>query len=359
MNTFGQLFKLTTWGESHGKAIGGVIDGCPSGIELDLTSINKDLQRRRPGQSSITSPRNEEDTFEILSGILNGKTTGHPISFMIHNSNKKSADYNNIQDTFRPSHADYTYTAKYGIHDQNGGGRSSARETANWVLAGSIAKQVLAKKNIDIFAFVKSIGTIKLHQNHESIDASQIETNITRCPDADTAAQMELYIKELMNDGNTCGGSIQCVIKGLPVGLGEPIFDKFNARLAQAMMTINAARAFELGEGVQLSSLTGKEANDSYIYTDQKIQTSTNHSAGIQGGITNGMPIWFQVYFKPVSSIKKPQKTINQEHQEVTIEINGRHDPCVVPRAVPIVEALAYLVCLDFMLLNQSYLMHD
>jgi chorismate synthase len=359
MNSFGQLFKLTTWGESHGKAIGGVIDGCVPGIELDLAAIAKDMQRRKPGQSAISTPRKEEDSFEILSGLINRKTTGQPISFIIHNTNTQSADYNNLQTTFRPSHADYTYTAKYGLHDHNGGGRSSARETANWVLAGSIAKQILHKKNIHINAFVKSIGPIKLETAVEHIDVSKIDTYITRCPDAETSSNMETYLQQMLQEGNTCGGSIQCIINGLPVGLGEPIFDKINARLAQAMMTINAARAFELGDGMHLSTLTGKEVNDAFIIKDDAIQTQTNHSAGIQGGITNGMPVWFQVYFKPVSSIKTAQKSVDTHNQEVTLEIQGRHDPCVVPRAVPIVEALAYMICLDFILLQNSYRMHD
>ncbi|MBI3234376.1 MAG: chorismate synthase [Bacteroidetes bacterium] len=354
MNTFGKTYRLTTWGESHGEAIGGVIDGCPSGITISLEQVKKDMQSRRPGQSDVSSPRSETDDFEILSGLNNGITNGQPIAFTIKNKNKKSTDYDALQNIYRPSHADYTYEVKYGMHDRSGGGRSSARETANWVFAGSIAQQILAQQHINLLAFVKKIGTITLPKNFDEIDRNYIEKSIVRCPDETISNEMIAYILQLKSDGNTCGGVIQCAIEGIPAGLGEPIFDKLNARLAQAMMTINAVRAFELGDGIEMSSKTGGEVNDSFIYAHDEVKTVTNHSAGIQGGISNGMPIWFNVYFKPVSSIKSKQFTINTEHESVELHIEGRHDPCVVPRAVAIVKAMTAMVCLDFVLINQQ-----
>ena len=348
-NSFGTLFKLTTFGESHGVALGGVIDGCPSGIELDFDAITKDLQRRKPGQSKIVTQRKEEDEVEFLSGIFEGKTTGTPIGFQIRNTNQKSNDYTHIKDNYRPSHADYVFDQKYGFRDYRGGGRSSARETASRVVGGAIAKQFL--KNISIQAFVSSVGDIFIDKPYQDLDLSKIEDTIIRCPDHDTAEKMIQRIKEIKKQGDTIGGTIMCVIKNVPVGLGEPVFDKLHAELGKAMLSINAVKGFEYGSGFCGAKMKGSEHNDQYN-TDGS--TKTNLSGGIQGGISNGMDIYFRVAFKPVATIMQKQTSINNQNEEVLLDAKGRHDPCVVPRAVPIVEAMAALVLADHMLINRT-----
>jgi len=348
-NTFGNLFKVTTFGESHGVAIGGVIDGCPSGVALDIEAIQEELNRRRPGQSAIVTQRKEPDTVEFFSGIFEGVTTGTPIGFAIRNANQKSKDYSHIKDSFRPSHADYTYTQKYGIRDYRGGGRSSARETASRVVAGAIAKQVLS--DISFKAYVSGVGHLKLDKNYSELDFSLIESNIVRCPDTEMATQMENYIKQIRKEGDTVGGMVSCVISGVPVGLGEPAFDKLHAELGKAMLSINAVKGFEYGSGFSGAALKGSEHNDLFNIDGT---TKTNLSGGIQGGISNGMDIYFNVAFKPVATIMQDQETIDKEGNMVTMQGKGRHDPCVVPRAVPIVEAMAALVILDYWLMNRT-----
>ena len=348
-NTFGNLFKVTTFGESHGVAIGGVIDGCPSGVVLDIEAIQEELNRRRPGQSAIVTQRKEPDTVEFFSGIFEGVTTGTPIGFAIRNANQKSKDYSHIKDSFRPSHADYTYTQKYGIRDYRGGGRSSARETASRVVAGAIAKQVLS--DISFKAYVSGVGHLKLDKNYSELDFSLIESNIVRCPDTEMATQMENYIKQIRKEGDTVGGMVSCVISGVPVGLGEPAFDKLHAELGKAMLSINAVKGFEYGSGFSGAALKGSEHNDLFNIDGT---TKTNLSGGIQGGISNGMDIYFNVAFKPVATIMQDQETIDKEGNMVTMQGKGRHDPCVVPRAVPIVEAMAALVILDYWLMNRT-----
>ena len=348
-NSFGKLFKLTTFGESHGVAIGGIIDGCPAGIELDLEAIQTDLNRRRPGQSAIVTQRKEPDTVEFLSGIFEGKTTGTPIGFEIRNSNQKSKDYSHIKDTYRPSHADYTYDQKYGVRDYRGGGRSSARETASRVVAGSIAKQML--QNIEITAYVSSVGEISLNKDLSELDFSEIEKNPVRCPDAKTASEMEDYIKKIRSEGDTVGGVVDCVIKNVPAGLGEPVFDKLHAELGKAMLSINAVKGFQYGSGFEGTKMRGSVHNDIF---NKDGSTQTNLSGGIQGGISNGMDIYFSVAFKPVATIMQKQQTINAEGDEVEMMGKGRHDPCVVPRAVPIVESMAALVLADYHLQNKA-----
>lgn len=348
-NSFGKLFKLTTFGESHGVAIGGIIDGCPAGIELDLEAIQTDLNRRRPGQSAIVTQRKEPDTVEFLSGIFEGKTTGTPIGFEIRNSNQKSKDYSHIKDTYRPSHADYTYDQKYGVRDYRGGGRSSARETASRVVAGSIAKQML--QNIEITAYVSSVGEISLNKDLSELDFSEIEKNPVRCPDAKTASEMEDYIKKIRSEGDTVGGVVDCVIKNVPAGLGEPVFDKLHAELGKAMLSINAVKGFQYGSGFEGTKMRGSVHNDIF---NKDGSTQTNLSGGIQGGISNGMDIYFSVAFKPVATIMQKQQTINAEGEEVEMMGKGRHDPCVVPRAVPIVESMAALVLADYHLQNKA-----
>ena len=348
-NSFGKIFKLTTFGESHGVAIGGIIDGCPAGVEIDLKLVQQDLDRRRPGQSAIVTQRKEPDTVEFLSGIFEGKSTGTPIGFTIKNANQKSKDYSHIKDTYRPSHADYTYDEKYGIRDYRGGGRSSARETACRVVAGSIAKQLL--EYIEINAFVSSVGNIELQKDYRELDFSEIEKNPVRCPDPEMAAQMESYIKEIRADGDTVGGTVQCVIKNVPKGLGEPVFDKLHAELGKAMLSINAVKGFEYGSGFEGTKMRGSEHNDQF---NKDGSTITNLSGGIQGGISNGMNIYFKVAFKPVATLMQKQNTINSKGEEVEMQGKGRHDPCVVPRAVPIVEAMAALVLADYFLQNKS-----
>ena len=349
-NSFGKLFTLTTYGESHGPALGGVIDGCPSGIELDLEAIQNDLDRRKPGQSAIVTQRKEEDVVKFHSGIFEGVSTGTSIGFVIENTNQKSHDYSHIKDSYRPSHADYVYDKKYGFRDYRGGGRSSARETACRVVAGAIAKQML--KGIEINAYVSAVGALKLDKPYTALDLTQTESNIVRCPDAAMAAKMETYIKEVRGKGDTVGGVITCVIKNVPIGLGEPVFDKLHADLGKAMLSINAVKGFEYGSGFEGCTMLGSEHNDAF---NTNGTTKTNFSGGIQGGISNGMDIYFNVAFKPVATLIQEYETIDKEGKVVVMHGKGRHDPCVVPRAVPIVEAMAALVIADFYLRNKMY----
>ena len=348
-NIYGTLFLLATYGESHGPAIGGVIDGCPAGIALDFEAIQRDLNRRKPGQSAIVTQRKEPDEVSFYSGIFEGKTTGTPIGFAIHNTNQKSHDYSHIKDSYRPSHADYVYDEKYGIRDYRGGGRSSARETASRVVAGAIAKQFLAP--ISIQAYVSSVGTLTMNTPPSQVDFSTIEENPVRCPDPKLAEEMEAYIKQIRKEGDTVGGIITCVINNVPVGLGEPVFDKLNAELGKAMLSINAVKGFEYGSGFEGTQMKGSEHNDLFN-TDGT--TQTNRSGGIQGGISNGMDIYFNVAFKPVATIMQHQETINSKGEKVDMQGKGRHDPCVVPRAVPIVEAMTAIVLADFSLLKRT-----
>lgn len=348
-NTFGKIFQLTSFGESHGPALGGVIDGCPAGITLDLEAIQKELNRRKPGQSKIVTQRKEPDEVVFYSGIFEGKTTGTPIGFAIHNTNQKSKDYSHIKDSYRPSHADYVYDQKYGIRDYRGGGRSSARETASRVVAGAIAKQFLA--SIKINAYVSAVGPLKLEKNYRDFDFGVIEKNPVRCPDPEMATTMENYIKDIRKAGDTVGGVISCVIQNVPVGLGEPVFDKLHAALGKAMLSINAVKGFEYGSGFAGAEMKGSQHNDLY---NEDGTTQTNLSGGVQGGISNGMDIYFKVAFKPVATIMQAQETINNKGEKVEMQGKGRHDPCVVPRAVPIVEAMAALVLADFSLLNRT-----
>ena len=348
-NTYGTIFKLSTFGESHGKAVGGVIDGCPAGVELDLEAIQRDLDRRKPGQSAIVTQRKEPDEVEFFSGIFEGKTTGTPIGFAIHNTNQKSKDYSHIKDSYLPSHADYVYDEKYGIRDYRGGGRSSARETASRVVAGAIAKQFLNPLSIN--AYVSAVGNIKLEVDPSTVDFAEIENNPVRCPDQAKAAEMEAYIKQIRKEGDTIGGIVTCVIKNVPVGLGEPVFDKLHAELGKAMLSINAVKGFEYGSGFEGTTMKGSAHNDLFN-TDGT--TKTNQSGGVQGGISNGMDIYFRVAFKPVATIMQNQETINSKGDTIAMQGKGRHDPCVVPRAVPIVEAMAALVLADFKLLKRT-----
>ena len=353
-NTIGKLFTFTSFGESHGKGIGGIVDGCPAGIELDEEYIQNELNRRRPGQSAISTPRKEGDKVEFLSGIFEGKTTGTPVAFIIWNENQHSSDYDHLKEVYRPSHADYTYQQKYGIRDHRGGGRSSARETASRVVAGAIAKLALKKQGIEITAFTSQVGHIAMTETFETADLSKIESNVVRCPQAEIAEQMIEYIAELKKDGDSIGGIISCVIKGVPVGLGEPIFDKLQSRLAQAMLSINATHGFDYGRGFEGVSLKGSQMNDSFVKEGNQVTTKTNNSGGVQGGISNGQDIYFRVLFKPVATISKKQNTVDIHSNEVELEAKGRHDPCVLPRAVPIVEAMAALTLMDLWLTTNS-----
>ena len=346
-NTFGKALKLTTFGESHGPAIGGVLDGCPPGIALNFEAIQKDLDRRKPGQSAIVTQRKEPDTVEFLSGIFEGKTTGAPIGFIIANTNQKPDDYSHIKDVYRPSHADYTYDKKYGIRDYRGGGRSSARETISRVVGGAIAKQIIP--DITINAFVSSVGDIFIDKPYQALDFSLTETNDVRCPDLATAKKMEEYIKQIRKEGDTVGGTITCVIQNVPAGLGEPVFDKLHADLGKAMLSINAVKGFEYGSGFCGAKMKGSEHNDLF---NPDGSTRSNLSGGIQGGISNGMDIYFRVAFKPVATIMQMQETIDKNGNIIEMQGKGRHDPCVVPRAVPIVEAMAALVLADFYLIG-------
>ncbi|MDD7079817.1 MAG: chorismate synthase [Prevotella sp.] len=354
-NTFGNIFKLTTFGESHGPGIGGIIDGMPAGITVDLDFLQSELNRRRPGQSALTTDRKEADKVELLSGIFEGKTTGCPIGFLVRNENQHSNDYDNMRDVFRPSHADFTYQTKYGIRDHRGGGRTSARETIARVVGGAFAKMVLQQKGIHITAYTSQVGNIALSGNYHDYDFNEIERNPVRCPDAAKAAEMAQLIAEVKSQGDTIGGIISCVIKGCPIGLGEPVFGKLHAQLGAAMLSINAVKGFEYGEGFAGVTARGSEQNDLF-QPDGKggITTLTNHSGGIQGGLSNGQDIFFRVAFKPVATLLREQPTVNKQGQSTLLKARGRHDPCVLPRAVPIVEAMAAMVILDNYMLNNT-----
>ena len=349
-NTFGKIFKISTFGESHGIAIGVIIDGCPAGIEINKDIIQQDLDRRKPGQSKITTQRKEDDKLQILSGVFDGKSTGAPISILINNKDQKSSDYNHISTTFRPSHADYTYHKKYGTRDFRGGGRSSARETANWVSAGSIAKQILSQTGIKISAYVSQVGSLKLKKNYKLLDLTNSEKNIVRCPDNEYSKKFIDIIDNARKNNDTIGGVITCVIEGCPVGIGEPIFGKLHAELGRAMLSINAVKGFEYGSGFKGVEMFGSEHNDEFEVKENNVSTKSNNSGGIQGGISNGQDIYFNVAFKPVSTIMKDQKSISSENKKVIVKGKGRHDPCVVPRAVPIVEAMSANVLVDLYL---------
>ncbi|HWY12414.1 MAG TPA: chorismate synthase [Bacteroidia bacterium] len=360
-NTFGQIFKLTSFGESHGEAIGGIIDGCPAGLSVDLEFIQNELERRKPGQSHITTQRKEDDKVQFLSGIFEGKTTGTPIGFIIANENQKEKDYDHLKDVYRPSHADFTYETKYGIRDHKGGGRSSARETACRIVAGAIAKLILKQYKVSIQAYVSCVKDVKLTIPYSKLDLSKTESNIIRCPDETIANKMIALIEETRKAGNTVGGIVSCVIKGTPVGLGEPVFDKLHADLGKAMLSINAVKGFEYGSGFNAINSYGSELNDIFEskgtdshQDDVGITTKTNHSGGVQGGISNGQDIYFNVAFKPVATVMQTQKSVNTKGEEVNLEAKGRHDPCVLPRAVPIVESMAALVLVDHLLRTRA-----
>jgi chorismate synthase len=349
-NSFGNLFKLCSFGESHGKGIGGIIDGVPAGIELDLKFIQAELDRRKPGQSHITTQRKEGDKVEFFSGIFEGKTTGTPIGFIVWNEDQKSKDYDHIKNIYRPSHADFTYDQKYGIRDYRGGGRSSARETVARTVAGAVAKLFLKKFNIEISGYVSQVHHLKLTKNYQELDLSKTESNIVRCPDADMAEKFISHIEKIKKEGNTVGGIVSCLIRNVPAGLGEPVFDKLHADLGKAMMSINAVKGFDYGAGFDCVNFTGAEMNDEFIPEDGKISTRTNYSGGIQGGISNGEDIFFRVAFKPVATLMQKQNTVNDKGEAVVMQGKGRHDPCVLPRAVPIVESMAALVIADHLL---------
>lgn len=346
-NTFGNIFRVTTFGESHGAAVGGVIDGFPAGIEVDEDFVQHELDRRKPGQSKITTDRKEADRVEFLSGIFEGKSTGCPIGFIVRNTNQHSSDYENLRGLFRPSHADYTYFTKYGIRDHRGGGRSSARETISRCVGGALAKLALRQLGVEVIAYTSQVGGIALQRDYHLYDLAQTESNIVRCPDAEKAAQMEALISEVKAQGDTIGGTITCVIKGCPVGLGEPAFGKLHAALGGAMLSINAVKGFEYGEGFDGLEQRGSEQNDRFFNDGGRINTRTNHSGGIQGGISNGQDIYFRVAFKPVATLLQEQQTIDIEGNETKLTARGRHDPCVLPRAVPVVEAMAAMTILD------------
>lgn len=353
-NSFGRLFRITTFGESHGKALGAIVEGCPAGLEIDEEKIRLEMQRRKPGQSKITTQRKEEDEIEILSGVFEGKATGTPIGIVIKNADQKSKDYSHIADKFRPSHADYTYFEKYGIRDYRGGGRSSARETAARVAGGAIAKQFLATKGIQIQAYVSQVGDLTLQKPYPLLNLDLAENNIVRCPDPEMADQMIALIDSVRLERDTIGGVVSCVIKNCPPGLGEPVFDRLHAELGKAMLSINAVKGFEYGSGFEGVKMRGSQHNDAIVNEAGKIHTTTNHSGGIQGGISNGEDIYFRVAFKPVATIMQDQESVNEAGEAVTVSGKGRHDPCVVPRAVPIVEAMAALVLADFLLISKT-----
>ena len=353
-NIFGNVFTLSTFGESHGEAIGGVVDGMPAGVDIDLDFIQQELNRRRPGQSKIPTSRQESDSVEILSGVFEGKSTGCPIGFIVRNSNQRSEDYENMRDVFRPSHADFTYYNKYGLRDHRGGGRSSARETISRCVGGALAKLALRKLGIRITAYTSQVGDIVIDRDYSHYDFDEIERNIVRCPDAEKAGRMVALIDQVKQEGDTIGGVISCVVQGCPIGLGEPAFDKLHAALGAAMLSINAVKGFEYGEGFDGVSARGSEQNDIFVSKDGTIHTLTNHSGGIQGGISNGNDIFFRVAFKPVATLLRPQPTVNAQGQETTLAVKGRHDPCVLPRAVPVVEAMAAMTILDFYLLHKT-----
>ncbi len=353
-NTFGNIFTLTTFGESHGEAVGGVIDGMPAGIDVDMEFIQSELRRRRPGQSKVTTARNEADEVHLLSGVFNGKTTGVPIGFVVYNANQHSGDYDNMVQKFRPSHADYTYYNKYGIRDHRGGGRSSARVTLSRCVAGTLAKLALKQLGISIQAYTSQVGSISLERDYHLYDLSKIEESIVRCPDAEKSKEMEDLIMQVKADGDTIGGVITCVIKGCPVGLGEPEANKLHAQLGAAMLSINAVKGFEYGEGFDGVTSRGSEQNDIFVNENGRITTTTNHSGGIQGGVSNGQDIYFRVAFKPVATLLHEQPTVDSDGKETTLDVKGRHDPCVLPRAVPIVESMAAMVILDSYLMNKT-----
>lgn len=358
-NTFGNLFRLTTFGESHGEAIGGIVDGMPAGIDVDEAFLQSQLDRRRPGQSEITTPRMEADRLEILSGVFDGKTTGHPIGFLVRNQNQHSADYDSLADLFRPSHADFTYWKKYSVRDHRGGGRSSARETISRVVGGAFAQLALSRLGIRVTAWTSQVGDIVLERDYRELDFAEIERNAVRCADSAVAARMQDLILRVKADGDTIGGCISCVVTGCPVGLGEPVFGKLHAALGAAMLSVNAVKGFEYGEGFGGVSWRGSEQNDIFETRDGRIRTRSNHSGGIQGGISNGEDIFFRVAFKPVATILRPQPTVNKAGEAVTMAARGRHDPCVLPRAVPIVEAMAAMTILDYYLLNKAVRLND
>ncbi|MFT7153342.1 MAG: chorismate synthase [Alteromonas macleodii] len=353
-NSYGDLFRITTFGESHGKAIGVVIDGFPAGIEINEKLIHQDLQRRRPGQSKLTTQRKETEEFQVLSGVFEAKSLGSPIAVTILNSDARSKDYAHLQKTFRPSHADFTYEAKYGYRDHRGGGRSSARETAARVVAGSFAKMLLGQVGIEIVAYVSSVAHINATVDNEKVSLTDVETSLVRCPDGIASSEMEQLIDYIRKEGDTVGGIVSCVVRNVPVGLGEPVFDKLHADLGKAMLSINAVKGFEVGSGFASTKMRGSEHNDAFTSDGGKIATETNNSGGIQGGISNGMNITFNVAFKPVATIMHNQKSIDSEGNEATVEGKGRHDPCVLPRAVPIVEAMAAIVLADHYLRNKT-----
>ncbi|MDM8154356.1 chorismate synthase [Bacteroides gallinaceum] len=352
-NTFGNIFTLTSFGESHGKAIGGVIDGFPAGIHIDEDFVQRELARRRPGQSALTTGRKEADAVEFLSGIYEGVSTGCPIGFVVWNTNQHSSDYDNMKDVFRPSHADFTYTQKYGIRDHRGGGRSSARETISRVVGGALAKLALKEIGVQITAFTSQVGTLMLDKDYTRYDLSQIEENPVRCPDPELARQMEELILRVKGEGDTIGGVVSCVIQGCPIGLGQPVFGKLHAALGNAMLSINAAKGFEYGQGFGSMDLKGSQQNDLFYNENGNIALRTNHSGGIQGGISNGEDIYFRVAFKPVATVLMEQSTVDKEGNETVLKARGRHDPCVLPRAVPIVEAMAAMTLLDYYLLGK------
>lgn len=362
MNTFGIIFRLTTFGESHGTAVGGIIDGMPAGVEVDEAFLQQEMARRRPGQSAITTGRNEQDHVELLSGVFEGRTTGTPIGFEVRNANQHSSDYENIRNLYRPSHADYTYTSKYGIRDHRGGGRSSARETLSRVVGGALAKMALRQYGITVTAYTSQVGNIALDKDWTAYDLSQIEQNAVRCPDPEAAARMEQLIREVKADGDTIGGVITCIIQGVPAGLGEPVFGRLNAALGAAMLSINACKGFEYGLGFADCGRRGSEMIDTFVPAEESVVPMaegsnvgllSNHSGGIQGGISNGAPIYFRCAFKPVATLLRPVETIDKDGQKTTLQARGRHDPCVLPRAVPIVEAMAAMTILDYLLLNK------
>jgi chorismate synthase len=352
-NSFGKIFKITTFGESHGVGVGVILEGCPAGLEIDEAFIQNELARRKPGQSKITTQRKEEDTIQILSGVFEGKATGTPIAMVVYNEDQRSKDYSHIADRYRPSHADFTYQEKYGLRDYRGGGRSSARETLARVAAGAVAKLFLKKHGIEIHSYVSQTGNLALDKDYRQLDLAKIDDNIVRCPDPEMAEKMIALIDQVRKDQDTIGGVVSCVIKGCPVGLGEPVFDKLHATLGQAMLSINAVKGFEYGSGFEGVALRGSEHNDAFYVEEGAVRTKTNHSGGVQGGISNGEDIYFRVAFKPVATIMKDQDSINQQGETVTVSGKGRHDPCVVPRAVPIVDAMAALVIADFFLRNK------
>lgn len=358
-NSFGHLVKITSFGESHGAGVGVILDGFPAGIEIDSEFVQNELDRRKPGQSRITTQRSEADTFELLSGVFEGKSTGAPIMILIRNADAKSKDYSHIKDAFRPSHADYTYQEKYGIRDYRGGGRSSARITAGWVAAGAMAKLLLKQKDIACFAYVSQVGELKLEKSYQELDLTKIDSNDVRCPDQEMASKMFELIDDTRKNQDTIGGVITGVLKGVPVGLGEPLFGKLSAELGMAMLSINAVKGFELGSGFEGVKMKGSSHNDEIEIIDGKPRTLTNHSGGIQGGISNGEDIYFSVAFKPVATIMQDQKSINKDGNEVVVKGKGRHDPCVVPRAVPIVEAMSALVLADFYLIAQTNILRS